>query len=178
LRSLSKLSFRLSKNDNKGYLFRSIFYDEKNNLLYTTQAPLTGDSYITKWNVNDGFKPIESAKICNVSTCSIDLDYNSKTLGIGDNKGSVIYMDANSLNKNKEINISELNVKTLKYYKGNLITGCADNSIRVLGNYSKSIFSLMNLIKILLFAFIINIGVLIHKDKKFGSFASSKIGSK
>jgi len=172
------LSFRLNKDDKKGYLFRSIFFDEKKNLLYTTQAPLKGDSYITKWNVNNGFKPIDSAKICNVSTCSIDLDYNTKTLAIGDNKGSVIYIDANSLDKNKEINISELSIKTLKYYNENLISGCADNSIRVLGNFTKGIFTFVNLFKILLFAFILNIGVLLHKDNKFGTFAASKLNSK
>jgi len=166
LRSLGKLTFKINKNEKKGYLFRSMILDEKRNLLYTTQAPLTGDSYITKWNVNDGFKPIHSAKIGNVSTSSIDLDYNSGTLAIGDNKGSVVYVDAASLEKNNEVNISELTIKTVKYHRGSLITGCADNSIRVLGNYTKRIFTFMNMLKILLLAFIINIGLLIHKDKK------------
>ncbi len=174
LRSLGKLTFRLNKNERKGYLFRSMILDEKRNILYTTQAPLTGDCYITKWNLNDGFKPIDSARIGNVSTASMDFDYASGTLAVGDNKGSVVYVDAGSLEKNKEINVSELTIKTVRYYKGRLITGCADNSIRVLANYPKGIFSFVNILKVLLLAFIINIGLLIHKDKKIILFGGIK----
>lgn len=174
LRSLGKLTFRINKNEKKGYLFRSMILDEKRNILYTTQAPLTGDCYITKWNVNNGFIPIDSAKIGNVSTSSMDFDYNSNTLAIGDNKGSIVYVDAGSLEKNKEINISELTIKTVKYYKGELITGCADNSIRILRNYTKRIFTFINVLKILLLAFIVHLGLLIHKDKKIISLSGIK----
>lgn len=174
LRSLGKLTFRVNKNEKKAYLFRNMILDEKRNILYTTQAPLTGDCYVTKWNVNDGFKPIDSARIGNVSSSSIDFDYDSGTLAIGDNKGSVIYVDAGSLERNKEINISELTIKTVKYLRGKLVTGCADNSIRVLGNYTKSIFTFKNMFKILLLAFIINIGLLIHKDKKIINLSGIK----
>lgn len=149
--------------------------DEKRNILYTTQAPLTGDSYISKWNVNDGFKPIDSARIGNVSSSSIDLDYGSGTLAIGDNKGSVVFVDAGSLEKNKEVNVSELTIKTVKYYNGRLITGCADNSIRVLGNYSKGLFTFWNVLKVLLLAFIVNIGLLVHKDKKIINLSGIKL---
>lgn len=171
LRNLSKLTFRNNINEKKGYLFRSMIFDEKNNYLFTNQAPLTGDSYITKWDVNKGFKPIDSAKICNVSTASIDIDYNSNTLAIGDNKGSIVFLDACTLEKNKEIRDSELTIKTVKYHRGNLISGSADNSIRVHKNHSKGIFTFKNILKILFLAFIINILVLIHKEKKLIIFS-------
>lgn len=168
LKILTKLTFRTNVNEKKGYLFRSIYYDENNNYIYTTQAPLIGDSYITKWNVNKGFKPIDSAKIGNVSTCCIDYDYNSNTLAIGDNKGSVIFMDAGSMHKNKEMYISDLSIKTVKYIgNGYLITGCADNSIRCVKNYSKGIISFFGFLKMLLILFLAYVGFLIQKEKKF-----------
>lgn len=167
LRNLMKLTFRLDLSEKKGYLFRSIFYDENSRYLYTTQAPLTGDSYITKWYVPDGFRPIDSSKITGVSTCSIDYDINSGTLAIGDNKGSVIYMDSNTLGKNKEIKISEagLSIKSVKYYKGNLIASSADNNIKVLGNYSQGFFSFFGLIKMVLFIIVILFSYICYEEK-------------
>lgn len=165
LRNLMKLTFRLDINEKKGYLFRSIFYDDKSRYLYTTQAPLTGDSYITKWYVPDGFRPIDSAKITGVSTCSIDYDRQSGTLAIGDNKGSIIYMDSSSLVKNKEINISEISIKSIKYFKGYIISSCADNNIRVLRNYNQGFFSFFGLIKMVLFILVIVFSYICYEEK-------------
>jgi len=165
LRNLMKLSFRLNINEKKGYLFRSIYYDEKSKYLYTTQAPLTGDSYITKWYVPDGFRPIDSAKITGVSTCSIDYDGQSGTLAIGDNKGSIIYMDSGSLNKNSEINVSEISIKSIKYFKGNVISSSADNNIRILKNYSQGFFSFFGFIKMILFILVIIFSYICYEEK-------------
>ena len=165
LRNLMKLTFRLNINEKKGYLFRSIYYDERNKYLYTTQAPLTGDSYITKWFVSDGFRPIDSTKITGVSTCSIDHDYESGTLVLGDNKGSVIFIDSSSLSKIKEVNVSEISIKSIKYHKGNVISSSADNNIRVLKNFSKGFFSLFGFIKIVLCILVILFSYICYEEK-------------
>ena len=159
--------FGLSIEEKKGYLFRSIFYDEKTRYLYTTQAPLTGDSYITKWFVPDGFRPIDSEKITGVSTCSIDYDVKSDTLAMGDNKGSVIFMDAKSMNKIKEVNVSEsgISIKSIKYFKGNVISSSADNSIRIIQNQTQGYFSFYGLIKTILFVLTIIFSYICYEEK-------------
>lgn len=165
LKVLDILTFRIDINEKKGYLFRSIFYDERSKYLYTTQAPLIGDSYITKWHVPSGFRPIDSSKITGVSTCSIDYDNFSNTICIGDNKGSLIFIDAGSLDKNKEIHVDEMSITSVKYHRGNLISSSGDNNIRVINNYSTGLFSFFGLIKMLLFVLIIIFSYICYEEK-------------
>ena len=62
--------------------------------LYTLQAPMRGYSYITKWDINNNFKPIETNSICDV-TCGI-MEYSDKleTLAVGTSDGRLICVDA------------------------------------------------------------------------------------
>lgn len=96
----------LNINSNK-LLIRSIEYD--NNYLYSLMSPLKGASYISKWNINNGFIPLKTKKISD-NVC-LRMKISGINLIVGQVNGNITHIDKETLsnNYNKNFHIMAVN---------------------------------------------------------------------
>ena len=150
MRILRNLSFRANSFDKQNYSMRGMRYDKKQNMLFTIQAPQTGNSYLTKWDVNS-FSPVNTIKASNNVLSSIDLSEKNGVIILGGCEGNLYYYDSNNLDRIKTISIGEMTIKSVAISNNDSISGTTDNLLIINPIYRKSFVSISILLKILLF---------------------------
>jgi len=58
------------------------------------QSPMRGSTYITKWDINNNFNPVESKVVCDVTCGPLEYSESFKTLALGSSDGRLIFVDA------------------------------------------------------------------------------------
>ncbi len=136
LRLLKKLTFRASTKESTNYPMRGLKYDSYYGCLYTIQAPRRGSCYLTKWNAKN-FEPVNSIIVSDTICTSMDYSPYYNMIGIADCGGKLIQVDVSGdMKVVSTAVISENTVKTVTFKNGNLITGAADNALKL--NHVKS----------------------------------------
>jgi WD40 repeat protein len=158
LNQLKKLTFRLDLNEKQNYSMRGLRYDEKNKILYTIQSPKRGGTFLTKWDAGKNFEPVSTILVSDTICTSIDYSEKYNLIGLGDCKGSLIYVDvSNQMDVVKEVFLSEITIKSVVFKNGNLISGTAENVLKLNYIYKKNLVSFSRIIKVLLsFIFLIH----------------------
>jgi WD40 repeat protein len=165
LNQLKKLTFRVDLTERQNYSMRGIRYNSSNKSLFTIQSPKKGGTYLTKWDANRNFEPVSSIIVSDTICTSMDFSREYNLIGLGDCKGSLIYVDASGdMSVIKEVFLTEITIKSVVFKNGNLISGTADNALKLNYIYKRNLISLFGIFKILLmFAFFL---LLFTKIKK------------
>jgi len=151
LNQLKKLTFRVDINERQNYSMRGLRYDDKNKILYTIQSPKKGGTFLTKWDAGRNFEPVGTILVSDTICTSIDYSKEYNLIGLGDCKGSLIYVDAsNHMSVIKEVFLSEITIKSVVFKNGNLISGTAENILKLNYIYKKNLFSFTGIITLLL----------------------------
>lgn len=156
LKMLKKISFRLNQEEKNNYSIRGIKYDKNSNSLFTIQAPMRGDTYLTKWSVSNNFQPIETIFITDTIACTLDFSPKFNLISVADCKGGLIYVDPNGdMSIIKKIKFeNESTIKSIAFKNHNVISGTADNALQLNTIYTPNFISLTLIFKILIVAFI------------------------
>jgi hypothetical protein len=64
------------------------------------QAPMRGNTYVTKWDANKSFNPINTEIVCDVNCGPFIYNEEKKVIAIGASDGRLIFVDAKYLNHN------------------------------------------------------------------------------
>ncbi len=156
LNELKKLSFRVNLDEKQNYSMRGLRYDNNNKLLFTIQSSKRGGTYLTKWDIRKNFEPVNTILVSDTICTSIDFSKEYNLIGLGDCKGSLVYVDPSSnMSVIKEVSLSEITIKSVVFKKGNLISGTADNALKLNYIYKRKLFSFFGTVKIFIFLMII-----------------------
>jgi WD40 repeat protein len=151
LNQLKKLTFRVDINERQNYSMRGLRYDPKNKILFTIQSPKKGCTYLAKWDAGRNFEPVNTIIVSDTICTSMDFSREYNLIGLGDCKGSLIYVDAsNSMSVIKEVFLSEITIKSVVFKKGNLISGTAENVLKLNYIYKRNLISFFGIIKVVL----------------------------
>jgi WD40 repeat protein len=132
LKMLKKLSFRVNMGEKNNYSMRGLRYDKYKGYLYTIQALMRGNTYLTKWDVKNNFEPVSTINASDSICTSIDYSERYNLIGLADVEGKIIYIDAsNEMSVIKVINLSEITIKSIAFKNQNLVTGAADNALQI-----------------------------------------------
>lgn len=150
LNQLKKLTFRLDIKEKQNYSMRGIRYDIDNKFLFTIQSSKKGGTYLTKWSAKRNFEPVSTILVSDTICTSMDFSRDYNIIGLGDCKGSLIYVNASGdMSVIKEVFLTEITIKSVVFKKGNLISGAADNALKLNYIHKKSLISLLTIIKLL-----------------------------
>jgi len=156
LNELKKLSFRVNLEEKQNYSMRGLRYDNINNLLFTIQSSKRGGTYLTKWDIRRNYEPVNTILVSDTICTSMDLSKEYNLIGLGDCKGSLVYVDPSSdMSVIKEVSLSEITIKSVVFKKGNLISGSADNALKLNYIHKRKLFSFFGILKILFFFMVI-----------------------
>jgi WD40 repeat protein len=155
LKLLKKLCFKV-KEEEKNYSMRGLRYDNCTSSLFTIQAPLRGSTYLTKWDLRNNFCPISTVLVSDSICTSIDYSPFYDLIGLADCKGSLIYVNpSGEMSKIKEVDVSEITIKSVAFKDSNLISGAADNALSLNYIYKPNLISLTSTLKMFLFIFFV-----------------------
>lgn len=155
LRLLKRLNFRTSLNDKSNLSMRSLCFNRYTNKLFTMQARGKGETYVTKWNLDSSFSPDSSVMVSNSVCTGMDLHIGSSVIGLGDCEGKVIYVDSDSMKVIKQIVVNETTVRAVVFSKSNLLSGTANNALKMNAIVKPGLISLWTVLKLLLLIVII-----------------------
>lgn len=150
LKLLKKLSFRRSLEEKSNYSMRGMRYDSASGFLYTIQAPLRGVTYLTKWDLKNNFSPVSSILASETICTAIDLNPSYGIIALSDCQGKVVYVSVDGMMKKlKEEDVSEITIKSIAFKGENLVSGAADNSLKLNYIYKKSLISFTSFLQII-----------------------------
>lgn len=58
------------------------------------QSPMRGSTFITKWDINNNFNPLDSNLVCDVPCVPLEYLKNEKKLAFGSGDGRLVFVDA------------------------------------------------------------------------------------
>lgn len=152
LKELNKISFREKIEETSNYFMRDIFFNERNNCLYSLQSHLHSKSYLTKWSLSNGLQPMETIEVSETVCGSMKYNQNEGIVGITGSDGYIYFVDVNKNMKIiKEKKIGENMIKSGMFYKNIFATGSTDNHLRSTKFKGSCCFSLFGLIKLMIF---------------------------
>lgn len=148
IKMISKISFRESLSEPANYFMRDIICLNDSFTIYTLQSPLSGRSFLTKWdsrNVNN-IKPIKTIKVSDVPCPVFSLTKNRKYFGLTDSNGKIIFVNVQNMSIAGEKKIGEGMMKNCIFYQNYFITGSIDYKLtinKLISGTNTKIFSIM-----------------------------------
>lgn len=131
LKQLAKISFRQSLNESANYFMRDIIYDSYSNVVYTLQSLFRGKTFITKWDLNQNLKPMRTLEVNDKVCFAFSYSQSMGILGITDAEGYLIFVNSKTMSVISKEKIGENLITSSKFFENYLITGSADNFVRI-----------------------------------------------